>query len=185
LSQPPRLVVFAGPNGSGKSTITRQWDTVGIYVNADDIKQALDCDDIEAAQQAERVRELCLAEKRDFTFETVLSTDRNLDLLARAAAIGYLITGVFILTSDPELNVFRVRSRVLSGGHEVPTDKIRARYRRSLANIPRFAALCDEFSLFDNTEEPEILFFKDESGSDSYPRPRWSQDAIRRLLSPA
>ena len=32
----PMVLVLAGPNGSGKSTITRFFDTVGTYTNADD-----------------------------------------------------------------------------------------------------------------------------------------------------
>ena len=36
----PEIMVFAGPNGSGKSTITSMAKTVGIYINADDIKKA-------------------------------------------------------------------------------------------------------------------------------------------------
>lgn len=43
--QTKRLRVFAGPNGSGKSTITRivaeEGYDLGVYVNADDIKQVL------------------------------------------------------------------------------------------------------------------------------------------------
>lgn len=39
----PEVIVFAGPNGSGKSTITRLSKTVGVYINADDIKRANLC----------------------------------------------------------------------------------------------------------------------------------------------
>ena len=35
----PEVIVFAGPNGSGKTTITRMAKTIGIYINADDIKK--------------------------------------------------------------------------------------------------------------------------------------------------
>jgi predicted ABC-type ATPase len=65
-----------------------------------------------------------------------LSTECNLDLLARAKATGFHVEGVFVLTTDAELNVFRVRSREFSGGHGVPPDKIRSRYAKSLANVP-------------------------------------------------
>ena len=35
----PEVIVFAGPNGSGKSTITRMAKTVGIYINAANVKE--------------------------------------------------------------------------------------------------------------------------------------------------
>jgi predicted ABC-type ATPase len=79
----PEVMVFAGPNGSGKSTITRMAKTVGIYINADDIKKSSLCTDMEAAIKAEELREKALSDKIDFTFETVLSTERNLNLLKR------------------------------------------------------------------------------------------------------
>ena len=53
----PEVIVFAGPNGSGKSTVTRMAKTVGRYINADEIKRATFCSDLEAAQKAEQLRE--------------------------------------------------------------------------------------------------------------------------------
>jgi predicted ABC-type ATPase len=55
-----------------------------LYINTDDIKAKRNCFDLEASQEAERLRELRLAERRSFAFVTVLSTDRNLDLLSRS-----------------------------------------------------------------------------------------------------
>ena len=49
----PEVIVFAGPNGSGKTTITRMAKTIGIYINADDIKKSNSCSDLEAAVKAE------------------------------------------------------------------------------------------------------------------------------------
>ena len=34
----PEIIVFAGPNCSGKTTITRMAKTIGVYINADDVK---------------------------------------------------------------------------------------------------------------------------------------------------
>ncbi|GHU37252.1 ATPase AAA [Clostridia bacterium] len=177
----PQILVFAGPNGSGKSSVTSAWQTVGIYINADDIKVRRNSTDLEAAREAEQLRESCLNERRSFTFETVLSTDRNLDFLARAKATGFCIEGVYVLTSNAELNVFRVHSRELNGGHGVPSDKIRSRYTKSLANIPRLLALCSTFRIIDNTVEPETIYFKDAHITQIRPNRFWTAEAIEKL----
>ncbi len=43
------ILVFAGPNGSGKTTITRLASKVSVYVNADEIKSAMNSTDLEVA----------------------------------------------------------------------------------------------------------------------------------------
>ncbi|MCL2760136.1 MAG: zeta toxin family protein [Desulfuromonadales bacterium] len=179
----PKIIVFAGPNGSGKSTVTQAWEKVGLYINADDIKTMRECSDLGAAQEAERLRELCFSERRSFTFETVLSTERNLDLISRAKSAGFYVESVFVLTANPELNVFRVKSRELSGGHSVPPDKIRSRYTKSLANISKLLTLSDVFLLIDNTAQPEILFIKDEAGQQIRPNRYWTVEVIEKLTA--
>lgn len=79
MQKKPEIIVFAGPNGSGKSTITKLAKIIEPYINADDIKKANLCSDLEAAQKATELREKFVNEKKGFTFETVLSTSRNLD----------------------------------------------------------------------------------------------------------
>ncbi|MDR0827375.1 MAG: hypothetical protein LBN33_05810 [Desulfovibrio sp.] len=182
LIKSPKILVFAGPNGSGKSTISDAWKIVGLYINADEIKKRRDCTVLDAALEAEKLRELCLYEVRDFTFETVLSTERNLDLLARAKSAGFYIESVFVLTADAELNVFRVRSRVIGGGHDVPAEKIRARYRKSLANIHKLIALSDECYVIDNTEEPFVIYAKDATGQYVSENRYWPADKLKTLL---
>jgi len=68
------VIVFAGPNGSGKTTITRMAKTVGVYINADDIKKSNSCSDLEAVLKDEELRESMVNQNKDFTIETVLST---------------------------------------------------------------------------------------------------------------
>ena len=50
----PMVLVLAGPNGSGKSTITRFFDIVGIYTNADDMVAATGMSNEDAARLAEK-----------------------------------------------------------------------------------------------------------------------------------
>lgn len=92
----PEVIVFAGPNGSGKSTITQMAKVGGEYINADDIKRTTLCTDLEAAVKAEELRERMINDKKDFTFETVLSTDRNVLLLQRAKEQGYFVRGIYV-----------------------------------------------------------------------------------------
>jgi predicted ABC-type ATPase len=85
----PIIMAFAGPNGSGKTTVTQKLPIVGTYVNADDIKKEYEITDMEAAQQAESLRNALINKGMDFSFETVLSTDRNILLLKKAKEHGY------------------------------------------------------------------------------------------------
>jgi len=156
----PEVIVFAGPNGSGKTTITGMAKTVGEYINADDIKRTTLCTDIEAAQKAEELREKMISEKRDFTFETVLSTDRNILLLKKAKEQGYFVRCIYVLTANADINVARVSARQAIGGHGVPEDKIRSRYSKALALIPQLVEICDILHVYDNTKEPFRIFKK-------------------------
>ena len=156
----PEVIVFAGPNGSGKTTITGMAKTVGVYINADDIKRTTLCTDIEAALKAEELREKMILEKKDFTFETVLSTDRNLRLLKKAKEQGYFVRCIYVLTANVDINVARVSARQAIGGHGVPEDKIRSRYSKALALIPQLVEVCDILHVYDNTKEPFRIFKK-------------------------
>ncbi|SCI96426.1 Uncharacterized protein conserved in bacteria [uncultured Flavonifractor sp.] len=157
----PEIVVFAGPNGSGKSTITNLLrPTNMVYINADEIQQALGCDNMEAAKIAEQRREACVKARKDFCFETVLSTERNLNLLRRAAAEGFFIRCYYVLTADPQINVFRVATRVAAGGHDVPVDKIIARYDRALDLVKELVPVCDVCHIYDNSLDTPYRIFK-------------------------
>jgi predicted ABC-type ATPase len=185
LTDSPRILVFAGPNGSGKSTIYANYSCFGLYINADDIKRDRNLTDLEAAQEAEKLREWCLSQKKDFTFETVLSTNRNLDLLDEAKKAGYYIKSVFVLTADAEINVFRIKSRVQSGGHDVPADKIRSRYEKALANLPDLIRLSDECYVIDNTDNPHMIFVKNNGTLTAIESPHWSWARVMALCAPA
>ena len=180
----PRILIFAGPNGSGKSTITRGIPICGIYVNADDIKRISHCTDLEAAQEAEQIRQMLLKSHKDFTFESVLSTDRNLKLLQEAKEQGYEIHAVFVLTNNPYINVERVKYRVKAGGHDVPEEKIISRYERSLRNLSRLVRIADHTRVIDNSgDKPHLICEVLEQQITIWETPQWSKKAILRLLS--
>lgn len=182
------LQVFGGPNGSGKSTITSHHPPTGPYVNADEIQQLLGCSALEAAQNAEKTRETLLACGESFTIESVLSTDRNYDLMRRAREKGYQLRGLYILTKDPAINVRRVAHRVRLGQHDVPPDKIVTRYWRALKKLPLFLSLCHRCLIFDNSLDresggPALIVSVIDGHMELYPNQVWSEEMLLRLVS--
>ena len=183
-SQPqPHILVFAGPNGSGKSTITKGVRICGTYINADDIKRQSNCTDLEAAQEAEQIRQRFIQARADFTFETVLSTDRNINLLKQAKELGYQIHAIFVLTCDPKINVQRVKARALAGGHNVPEEKIVSRYERSLKLLPQLVRIADSTRIIDNSgSEPHIICEIAGMSLSLWECEHWDKSTILRLV---
>lgn len=181
----PEIRVFAGPNGSGKSTFTTPEWIVPPYINADEIQVRKHCDMMAAAIEASQLREDAISEGRSFTFETVMSKERNLLLLEKAKRAGYFIKGYYILTQSPAINIARVQVRVHSGGHDVPTDKIISRYYESLALLPRLYDACDILHVYDNSEynAPYRLIRKHKQSTTFYPNEYWSEQKLRHLIA--
>lgn len=182
----PLLFVFAGPNGSGKTTLKRSLhDLPGIYINADDIKIQRGLSDLEAAQEAERQRNEALNGMQSFSFETVLSTERNLLLMQKAKQLGYVVQCIYVLTCNASINVARVKARRISGGHDVPEETIRLRYERALKLLPRVVPVCDWLAIYDNsTSTPAPIFFKDGTSMHILPCEDWGEEQISQLLFP-
>lgn len=164
MSDDPILLVIAGPNGSGKSTLTERLRGLsynfGTYINPDEIAATLDLPEPDRSRQAQALadqkRETCLRSRVNFSFETVMSHPSKLDLMSRARSAGYDVRLFFVCTSDPKINSIRVRQRVHFGGHDVPEDRIHARYRRTLELLPDAAVLTRRTVLFDNTAELDV-----------------------------
>jgi predicted ABC-type ATPase len=159
LTDAPFLLIIAGPNGSGKSTLTKSLlgagIDFGIYINPDDIAETLDLPEPQRSAQAQVIadfeRDACLRRRESFSFETVMSHPSKIDVMIRAHRAGYDVTLFFVATSDPEINVRRVENRVAKGGHDVPHDRIRARYARSLGYLAHAALVARRTVVFDNS----------------------------------
>ena len=179
----PMILVLAGPNGSGKSTITHFFDIVGEYTNADDIVASTGMSNIEAAKIVDKKRYEAIANKKDFTFETVLSSEYKLDILRKAKEEGYFIKCVFVLTVNPRINVARVKARVAQGGHDVDEEKIISRYTKSLNNIKELLLLCDIMHVYDNTVSPTRIIRKHKEDISIYPNQFWNDEQIHKLMN--
>lgn len=157
--EPPTLLVIAGPNGSGKSTLRRWLEAQGIalpdHIDPDEIASGLDGDDTRRTREAQRIanerRARFLSEARSFSFETVMSHPSKIAFMREARAAGYCIILYYVAIADPLVNVARVADRVAKGGHDVPEDRIRARYQRSMSLLAEAARAADRVYVFDNS----------------------------------
>lgn len=113
----------------------------------------------------------------------MLSTDRNLKLLQKAKEAGYFIRVIYVLTSNPDINVSRVKARVASGGHNVPEEKIRSRYEKALKLIPEVIKVSDIFHIYDNTQEPFRIFKKRKTIYYKWSNKYWSDNKIIELTN--
>lgn len=179
----PMLLCFAGPNGSGKSTITKFFDIAGEYTNADDVVSSTGMGNEEAAKFVDKKRYDSIEAKSDLTFETVLSSKYKMDILRKSKTEGYFIKCVFVLTADPELNVARVESRVMQGGHDVDREKVKTRFYKSLANIKELMSLCDILHVYDNTDTPYRIIRKHKDSITIFPNEYWDEEDIIALIT--
>lgn len=101
---------------------------------------------------ADFLRKKLLRERKRFSFETVFSHKSKLEIIQNAIDVGYKVYFYFVSTEDPEINKFRVLSRVQKGGHNVPEDKIVNRYKRSLELMYEAAQLSYQSFFFDNSK---------------------------------
>lgn len=157
----PAVIFIAGPNGAGKSTAGPRLlrDEFGVldFVNADVIAAGLSSFNPEGvAFQAgrillERVRELAHGRK-DFAVETTLAGRSYAAWIAGLKAEGYGFHLLFLSLPSADLAVERVANRVRMGGHNIPEDTIRRRYRAGLRNFFQlYRPLADRWRLYDSS----------------------------------
>lgn len=102
---------------------------------------------------ADFIRQKLLEKRETFTFETVMSSPDKVKLLEKAQNMGFRTYLYYIATGDPIINISRVKNRVMSGGHSVPEEKIRSRYKRSLDLLLDAIKNSDRAFIFDNSAD--------------------------------
>ncbi len=100
---------------------------------------------------ADFIRKKLLTLRKSFTFETVMSSYDKIELLKLAKESGYKNYLYYIATSDPLINISRVKNRVVFRGHSVPENKIISRYYRSLGFLKEAVKLTNRAYIFDNS----------------------------------
>jgi predicted ABC-type ATPase len=194
------LLIFAGPNGSGKSTVVaevlKQYPSM-LYICPDDYFKLIFGEDtiksfdsatrtknyMYACSVAEDNRMHCIENRRSFAMETVFSKRDKLDFIQYALDRGYSVDVFYITTSDPAINIDRVKKRESEGGHFVPEEKIISRYHRSMSLLPEIIESNDVVvRVYDNSEtngSPKPVLYKNEDGIVTFfnanQRPNWCE----------
>jgi predicted ABC-type ATPase len=155
LEKRPLLITIAGPNGAGKSTFyNSHLAGTGLpFLNADVIAREMRIDSYAAANIAGELRKRYLEDKVSFVFETVFSDPAGdkLSFLKNAEEAGYTVILVFIGINSATVSEERVGMRILQGGHDVPLDKIRSRYPRTMANLAAAIRSVQNVFIYDNS----------------------------------
>ena len=162
----PSVVVLSGPNGAGKSTTATRLLVGGLqvseYVDADVFARAMprtEATAITAGRSVLRRLDELATDRRSFGFETTLASRSFGPRIRRLIGAGYECHLVFLWLPSADLAVARVADRVRLGGHSVPEETIRRRYRSGLRNFFRlYQALTTTWRMYDNSEqEPRMV----------------------------
>jgi predicted ABC-type ATPase len=165
--QRPNLYIIAGPNGAGKTTASFSLlpDVLHClnFVNADEIARGLSPFASESvAIQAgrimlQRIDEL-LPQKVDFAIETTLATRSYVHLVHRAQNLGYKVHLIYFYLENEEQAIQRVAQRVSNGGHNIPEQDIRRRFKRGIYNLLNlYMPICDSVLIYNNVMTPAKL----------------------------
>ena len=157
--QHPQLIFLAGSNGAGKSTFyDEHLAHLGYaFLNADIFKNESGVTDREAQGFMDGARQSYLESGQSFVTETVFSDPHGakLNFLREALDRGYEVHLIYIGLDSPEASDARVFTRVLAGGHDVPSDRIPRRYVQSLQNLKQALTFVPNITVWDNSGRPE------------------------------
>ena len=156
LDRRPIIVALAGPNGAGKTTFFHaHLESAGLrFLDPDLIAADLKLTPEDAAKALAALRQALVRARESFVFETVLSdpVGEKIAFLKQAAGSGYAVVLCFIGVAGPETCEERIAMRVSQGGHDVPSDKLAARYPRTMVNLRRAIRDLPLVYIFDNED---------------------------------
>lgn len=126
------------------------------WVNADEIAYGIsplspDSVAIEAGRIMLQRIQFLLSKGETFAIETTLATRSYHKLVTQAQELGYRVNLLFFYLPSPDIAVKRVQHRVRQGGHNIPEDVIRRRYRLGLKNLREiYMPIVDKWSIVSN-----------------------------------
>lgn len=167
MGRQKKILIIAGPNGAGKTTfatefLPREADCPN-FINADFIAAGInpfqpDAASIRSSKIMIEMMKTYVKRGDSFSFETTLSGKNYARHIPEWQREGYRVKLYFLRLPDPELAIARVKQRVKEGGHNVPEDVIRRRFKSGWSNFERlYKGIVDEWALYDNAGKQPVL----------------------------
>jgi predicted ABC-type ATPase len=156
------IYLLAGVNGAGKSSIggsslrAAGWswynpDEVAHSLHAHHPDRPLHEINSQVWHEGKRRLESAIRDNTNFAFETMLGGSTITNTLHDAIAVGVAVSVWYCGLTSPELHIERVAASVARGGHDIPEELIRSRYRSSMRNLCRLAPGLHRLSVYDNS----------------------------------
>jgi len=135
------------------------------FINADMIAQELSGEhsttaDLRAGRVLIHRLDALVEARRDFAVETTLATKKLAPRIKRLMDSGYECHLLFLYLPSDDLAVERVKARVRAGGHDVPEETIRRRYRSGISLFfSTYQPLVDTWKMYDNSSiaDPQLI----------------------------
>jgi predicted ABC-type ATPase len=167
------IVILGGPNGAGKTTAARvllpSRLRANTFINADEIARRISPANPERAALAagrvmlRRLRELISA-GTSLAFETTCAARSYVPLLEKCKRDGWGVSLIYLWVPSAEYSLQRIERRVRQGGHSIPENTVRKRYKAGLWNMCHlYLPLADETTIYDNRDNALRLIARREA----------------------
>ena len=170
MSGEKKVVIIAGPNGSGKTTFALEFlpneADCPNFINADLLASGLnpfapEKAAIRAGKLMLDLMEGYIRRKESFSFETTLSGKGFAGKIVKWQSQSYRVKLFFLGLPSAEYAIHRIKQRVLEGGHFVPDEVVRRRFKVGLENLENlYKPIVDEWVVYDNSGLTPVLHEK-------------------------
>lgn len=97
----------------------------------------------------------------NFAFESTLAGKVYVNLFKELKTKDYKLHLFFLWIPDAELAIARIKDRVAEGGHYIPAQDVKRRFKRSICNFFKlYQPLLDSWMLFNNASAIPALIAK-------------------------
>lgn len=159
-----RIIIVAGPNGAGKTSFANEFLATEkdefAYVNADEIARTIadpsvrpSVVDLMAARRMLTDIDRLVEAGTAFMFETTLASLTYATRIPKWRARGFSVALIYLRLPGPDIAIQRVKKRAAAGGHDIPEEVVRQRYRKSFLYLEtRYKSVVDEWYIWDSLE---------------------------------